>query len=545
MTEMKRGVFVCTALFVAAWPTLSMAATSCESLLSLKLKDTTIDVAKAFDANEFTPTNPSWRRSAVPLKPVPVAFCRVAGTIKPTGDSDIKFEVWLPTSEKWTGRYESVGNGGFAGAIRYDSMRRPLLSGTAVASTDDGHDTPGATFALGHPEKVVDYAYRAVHVTADAGKALTAAYYGSKPKKAYFVGCSKGGGEGLMSAYRYPEDFDGILSISPANDFTGLFVGFGMNQNLMADKESYVSREEMEKVAAVVLDSCDAQDGVKDGLVGLPHRCQVKREALPLSDKQAAAYFRIIDGPRKSDGTLFYPGYSLGSEVGSRNGWVSDNIRGGFDEARREATQSTFARGFFANFVYNKPDWDFDTFDIDRDGKAAIDAVGKWLDMKNPNLDAFRARGGKLIQFNGWVDVEVNPKGGLMYYEQVVARNRPGGAVLAGSDHPKDPAYAKTQEFYRLFMGAGVSHCRGGPGPNEFGQQGGDQPASHDMVSALYRWVEEGVGPTQVVATKFTDDDPEKPVAMTRPVCMYPLVPKYKGQGSTNEAQNFVCGLEN
>jgi hypothetical protein len=348
-----------------------------------------------------------------------------------------------------------------------------------------------------------------------------------------------------MSANRYPEDFDGILSLSPANDFTGLFTGFGMNQSLLADKESYISREEMEKVAAVVLGSCDALDGVEDGLVGLPHRCQVQREALPLSAKQAEVYFRIIDGPRTSDGKQFYPGYSLGSEIGARNGWVSDNIRGGFDEAYREATQSTFARGFFANFVYGDPEWNFDTFDIDRDGKAAIAAVGKWLDMKDPDLDAFRARGGKLMQFNGWVDVEVNPKGGLMYYEKVVARNRQGGVELAGFDHPKDPALAKTQEFYRLFMGAGVSHCRGGPGPNEFGQQGGDQAPSHDMVSALYQWVEKGVAPSEVVATKFADDDPEKPAVMTRPICMYPLVPRYKGQGSTNEAQNFVCGTEN
>lgn len=532
-TTPARAMFLATsAIGLFAMPVEATAAASCESLKNLTLANTTITEAHAYAASTFTPQGPAWRAGANrQLKPVPADLCRVTGTIKPTSDSDIKFELWLPAPERWTGRYESVGNGGFAGAIRYDSMRRPLLGGTAVASTDDGHDSPGADWALGHPEKIADYAYRAVHVTAEAAKALTTAYYSQKPKHSYFVGCSKGGQEGIMSAQRYPDDFDGIVSLAPAVYFTRLFTEFAWNQKAMLSSvESYLTPEDLAKIADVVVAKCDAQDGVKDGIVGNPLTCSIKRDDIPLSPAKVDTYFRLIDGPRTSDGKEFYPGYSFGAEAGKRSGWLSDNIGTGFEQARSAAAQSTFARGFFANFIHNDPKWDFDQFDMDKDAKAAL-ALAPLIDIENPDLRAFRARGGKLIHFNGWVDVEVNPRGSLKFYERVVAGPQ--------------AANAKTQDYYRFFLGAGVSHCGRGEGPNEFGQQGGDRPPAEDMVSALYQWVEKGTAPAQVIARKYADDDQDKEVLMTRPICMYPFVPKYKGSGSTDDAANFSCAAAN
>ncbi len=217
-------------LFLLLFRVTSGAATSCEGLANLKLPDTVITIAQSVAAGEFTPPRNG-------IKAVPAAFCRVAGKIKPTNDSDIGFELWLPTSG-WTGRYESVGNGGFAGSIRYDSMLNPLLGGSAVASTDDGHSGGGSAWALGHPEKIIDYGYRAVHLTAEIGKAITTAFYDTKPHHSYFVGCSKGGQEALMEAQRFPNDFDGILGAATANQWTALFSSFAWNQKLNQAEKS-------------------------------------------------------------------------------------------------------------------------------------------------------------------------------------------------------------------------------------------------------------------------------------------------------------------
>ena len=252
------GLNACLLALTALWGNFALAA-SCESLSDLKLPDTTIVSAKSVAAGTFTPPVPGARTA----QPVAIAFCRVTGTIKPSSDSNIKFEVWLPQTG-WTGRYESVGNGGFAGRIFLEHMVTPLMAGSAVAGTDDGHDfppkSPGervpearSSWALGHPEKIIDYGYRAVHVTAQASKAITAAFYGSKPKYSYFVGCSKGGQEALMEAQRYPEDFDGIVGGAPANEYTKLFSSFAANMKVtMASEAAYISQADMKKIGAAV-----------------------------------------------------------------------------------------------------------------------------------------------------------------------------------------------------------------------------------------------------------------------------------------------------
>ena len=275
------------ALTVLACTTLPTAAATCEDLAHLALPKTTITLAQSVAAGAFTPPVPSWARSSMLPASIPAAFCRVVGEIRPTSDSNIKFEVWLPLSG-WAGRYESVGNGGFAGSIRYDSMRNPLLAGSAVASTDDGHDAPAigptsADWAFGHPEKIIDHGHRAVHLTAVTAKAITAAFYGRPASHAYFVGCSKGGQEAFMEAQRYPEDFDGIVGGAVANQWTDLFASFMWTESLnLANRDSYLSPEDLAKIGAAVSAACDT-GGSKSGFISDPLRCEVAPSALGLT----------------------------------------------------------------------------------------------------------------------------------------------------------------------------------------------------------------------------------------------------------------------
>jgi Tannase and feruloyl esterase len=515
----------------------SAFAASCESLAGLKLANTMITMAQSEAAGAFTPPG-----SPAGTKPVPVAFCRVGGSIKPTRDSDIRFEVWLPLTA-WTGRYESNGNGGFAGAIPYTGMVRPLIGGSAVAGTDDGHEAPTVTqaeWALGHPEKIIDFGYRAVHLTATISKAITSAYYGSKPKHSYFVGCSKSGQEGLMEAQRYPKDFDGIIAGAPANQWVNMFSSFAANLKANITSEAgFISPADVQKIGSVTTDQCDALDGVKDGLINDPRECRIDVASLPLTPAQLKTYQVLHDGPKTSSGQSIYPGLPFGSEA---VGWVSFVTGPSFTEARTSAAQGLFANGFFSNFVYQNPSWDFLSFNPDKSPADAEKAVGHVINATDPNLTAFKAQGGKLISYHGWSDALVTPLGMLNYYNTVVAaQGRVGGKTTGASQSPDSNALEKTQTFYRLFMVPGMSHCAGGPGPNEFGQVGGDGDADHDVVAALERWVEKGVAPKRIIATKYVGDDITRNIAMTRPLCVYPQAAKYKGTGNTNNASSFLC----
>jgi feruloyl esterase len=512
----------------------SAAGQACERLTALALKDTAITTAQSVAAGTFTPPR-------IQGGPIAAAFCRVTGSINPTTDSDIKFELWLPASG-WTGRYESVGNGGFAGVIRYDSMIGPLMGGSAVASTDDGHDMPGANWALGHQEKIIDYAYRAVHLTAEAGRAITEAFYGTAPKYSYFVGCSKGGGEAFMEAQRYPQDFDGIVGAANANMFTDLFSSFAWeNYRNAADQDGYLSADDLGKVAKAVVDACDANDGVNDGLITNPMKCHPDLSKLPLTPAQLKTYQAIHDGMKTRDGKLLYPGKPFGTEAGWRGSIAGPSLA----EASK-ASQNGFGNGFLANFVYNDSNWDWRKFDVEKTPADAEKAMARILDATDLQFAAFKKRGGKYIQWHGLSDPLVTPLGSIDYYERVVAAQvqGPTGKTVGTTGKLNDGALAKTQEFYRLFLAPGVNHCGGGPGPNQLGQVGGNGDPEHDIVAAVQRWVEKGVPPTRIIATKYVDDDRSKGVAMTRPLCPYPQMAKYKGSGDTNDAANFVCAVD-
>ena len=542
MTRFDKTVLSMSAVLAAfvfgAVQSAGAAGQACEKLTGLKLADTTITTAESVAAGAFTPP-----RSPQGAPPIAVAFCRVAGTIKPTSDSDIKFELWLPASG-WTGRYESVGNGGFAGNIPFGAMINPLLGGSAVAGTDDGHSTPGAGWALGHPEKIADYGYRAVHVTAETSKAVTAAFYGTAPKYSYFVGCSKGGGEAFMEAQRFPKDFDGIVGAANANMFTDLFSSFAWEvYRNISDKAGYLSGDDVAKVGQAVTEVCDAADGVKDGLITNPSKCNPDLSKLPLTPAQLSTYQALHDGMKTSSGKMIYPGKPYGSEA---NGWRGMITGPSFEEAQARATQSTFGNGFLANFVYQDANWDPRKFDIEKTPADAEKAVGQMLNATDVNFTEFKKHG-KYIQWHGLADPLVTPLGSIEYYQRVVAAQGKAGngkKPVGTSGTLDNKALAKTQEFYRLFLAPGVGHCAGGPGPNQFGQQGGNGDAQHDIVVALQQWVEKGVAPTRIIATKYTGDDRTKGVAMTRPLCAFPQVAKYKGSGDTNDAANFVCAAE-
>jgi hypothetical protein len=499
-------------------------AAGCESLTALKLPNTIITMAQPQAAGAFTPPG-----SAAGAKPVPVAFCRVTGSIKPTSVSDIKFELWLPQTG-WSGRYVSVGNGGLAGSISFQQMIRPLIGGAAVAGTDDGHEGPtqaGAEWAS-HPERIIDYGYRAVHLTAAISKMIAAGFYGSQPKQSYFLGCSTGGREGLTEAQRYPEDFDGILAGAPANQYLGLINGGAANIKAnLASEAGYISAADALKIGSVITSACDSLDGVRDGLINDPRECRIDISTLPLTAAQLKTYHALHDGTKTSSGKPLYPGLPFGSEA---VGWGTVLSGPSFAEAHAHAGRAVLTNGAWGSLVYHDPKWDLLMFDPNKSPADAERAVGHIVGAPSPDLTAFKARGGKLITVHGWADPLITPYGTLNYYDAVVA------AQGRGKDGLK-----KTQDFYRLYMAPGLGHCGGGPGPNPFSMTGAEGDADHDLAVALQRWVEKGVAPDRIIAAKFVDNDPARPVQMTRPLCVYPKSAKYKGTGDTNDAGNFIC----
>ncbi|HYV03680.1 MAG TPA: tannase/feruloyl esterase family alpha/beta hydrolase [Blastocatellia bacterium] len=528
-----RNAFAATlyaALLCSAKPA---AAQNCEKLAELKLANTTITAAQVVAAGAFTPPT----GSAAPYKTLP-AFCRVTGVIKPTTDSDIKFEVWMPSSG-WNGKFQGIGNGGFAGSISYGGpaggLGGAIARGYAAASTDTGHSGGDAAWALGHPEKIVDYGHRAIHEMTEKAKAIVSAFYGSGPKRSYFASCSNGGRQALMEAQRYPNDYDGLIAGAPANYFTHILTGFGWNlQATQGDPASFIPPAKLKAIEAAALASCDARDGVNDGVLDDPTKCGFDPSVLLckgtesdscLTDKQVAALKKVYEGPRNSKGELIIPGFVPGGETGP-GGW-SAWITG---TPPNRGAQFFFANGTFTNMVYNDPKWDMKTFNLEKDGKAADEKLASIINAIDPDLKAFKKRGGKLILYHGWNDAALPPVNTINYFESVEKKM---GRREAGS-------------FVRLFMAPGVQHCAGGPGPDNFGQMvtGAQSDAQHDLTVAIERWVEEGIAPDQIIATKRQSQDPKSPVARSRPLCPYPQVARYKGTGSTDDAANFVCTTE-
>jgi feruloyl esterase len=481
----------------------------CDAIAKLALPNTTVVSARWADAEPVAQTTASpgtaagaQRQGAPP--PVLPPHCRVAIVFRPSSDSHIEAEVWLPA--QWNGKFQAVGNGGWAGSISYPAMTRALLEGYATASTDTGHKGGSGVFAIGHPEKLIDFGYRAVHEMTVRSKAIVAVFYKRPARLSYWNGCSTGGRQGLMAAQRYPEDFDAILAGAPANNHTRMQISrLAVAVPTVRDAASAVPRPKLELVTRAVLDACDASDGVKDGFLNDPRGCafDVARLQCPSGDgdscltaPQVATMKRAYAALKLPNGELVFPGREFGSETA----W--GNVGGAPDALSVSGLQ----------IAYADPAWDPKSFDLARDLAITLQKVGYATNAVDPDLRAFRARGGKLLLYHGWNDGLISPGNTVNYYTDVLK------TMGRGQD-----------EWVRLFMAPGVGHCQGGAGPDQA-----------NWMAALERWRESGKAPDRIEAARVVGTR----VEMTRPLCPYPQVAKYTGIGSTNDAQNFVCAAK-
>ena len=496
---------VCALLLAALIPDRTLhASASCASVSMLALPNATITLAQAVEAGPFTPPaqgNVSETSRALP------AFCRVAATLKPTRDSDIKIEVWMPASG-WNGKFQAVGNGAFNGSIAYPAMMTALARRYATSSTDTGHAGNNASFAPGHPEKVIDFGWRAVHEMTAASKTIIAAYYEAGPKFSYWNGCSAGGRQAMKEAQRFPADFDGIIAGAPGLDWTGRAAqAVRIAKALEKTEAARLSQTDAQLLHRAVVQACDALDGLRDGLIADPTRCTFDPAVLQCHGSDGAA---CLTPAQVETARLIYSagvnprtkreiaGLAPGSELGwTQMGWTASARASGLDQ--------------FRFIVFNDPGWDVQTFNFESDIVRAEDTDDNTINALDSNLKPFIDRGGKLIQYHGWSDPQISPGNSTQYYTRVLDG-------LAGA--------ANAQDSYRLFMAPGMSHCVGGEGPSAF-----------DMVGALEQWVEHGKAPDRILASHSTNGIVDR----TRPLCPYPQVAVYNGTGSTDEAANFAC----
>ena len=509
---------ILTALASVALAAAARAQSKCENLKALALPGVTIASAASAPAGPFA-IPPSGNRT-VQLP----SFCRVAGVVAP----EVKFELWMPA--QWNGKFLAVGNGGLAGSISYAAMAAPLERGYATSSTDTGHSGNGndGSWALGHYQRVVDFADRAVHVMADADKAILRAFYASAPSHSYFSGCSQGGHEAFVEAQRYPLDFDGIVAGDPANNWTRHYIGGHLWAGLALEGDGYIPPAKVQIIADAVNHACDALDGIQDGILNDPRRCHFDPAVLAckgadgpacLTNSQVAAVRKLYTGVRNADGDQLYPGLVPGGEAGPGgwSNWITGTKPG-------SGGHSNLGLPFFKFIVFEDPNWDFRTFKFDapKGFDSDVDFVdaklGALFNATDPNLGAFKARGGKMIHYHGWSDPDITPLNSINYYQSVVK--------FMGRDG--DHGFRDTRDFYRLFMVPGMQHCGGGPGPTNF-----------NMLEALEQWVERGAPPERIIASHATNGAVDR----TRPLCPYPYEAQWKGSGSTDQAENFVCAL--
>jgi feruloyl esterase len=467
---------------------------------------------------------------------VTLPFCRVVGVATPTADSHIGFEVWLPPAPTWNGKFQGEGSGGSAGSISAGAMLEALKAGFATMSTDNGHvtDTTQAnggseqTWALGHPEKMLDFAFRAMHVSTIAGKQVVRRFYGRTALRSYFVGCSQGGHHALMEASRYPADYDGIVAGAPAWHWANQMVNATWSSMAPLKDAGAITAQSTQLLNKAIIAACDKLDGVEDGVISDPRRCRFEPASLLcqpggaadacLTQSQIDAAARIYRGVHKSDGTALFQGFARGSELKWPQMWASKTPGGS-------------SWHFWRYSVFQDPQFQNINFDFDRDADRGLSTVRAGMtvaDIYNvkPDLSAFRARGGKLIIYHGWADEQVTPFASLDFYAQIKARHGQSG----------------TDGFLRMFMMPGIAHCSGGAGA---GNIGGATPAlsrdpQHDVVATLDAWVMRRQAPRILIAAHL--DENKKP-DRTRPLCPFPQEAQYGGIGDRNDAANFVCAI--
>lgn len=500
------------------------AENRCTELSKLMLADAKIVAAQHHSAGRFTP-------EVGAAFDVAQAYCRVEVVARPTPSSEIQIEVWLPEAAKWNGRFWGLGNGSFAGQITHRGLGLRVGAGYAVVATDTGHqaDPSDSQWALRQPEKVADYGHRAIHLAAVHGKAVTEAYFGRKPDRSYFSAYSNGGRQALMLAQRYPDDYDGIIAGAPANELTNLYSGLAQFQaHLLINPAAHLSAAQLANLSAAVLKACDHLDGVSDGVIENPLRCNFDPDVLAcnaessancLSPAQVSGVRRLYDGLHLTPDQAAVGGLSYGSE----DRWHA------FLYGDKPGSAEFYAPvlGFFRHMVQDDNGWDLKQFELNREGQTAQRKLAVVLDAADPDIGRFVARGGKLILWHGWNDVAVQPSFAVAYHAKVLRTLGPDVVT----------------HTVRLFMAPGVEHGIGGPGPDRFGQHSSaDGDPERSLGAALRRWVEQGVAPDRVIAVRHrVQTDPTTEVIRSRPLCAWPKFAVYRGQGSTDAAENFNC----
>lgn len=477
----------------------ALAAGACESLTALTIPDVQVTSATAVSAGSVSVGRGSM---AVP------AMCRVQALATPTPDSRIAIEVWMPPASAWNGKLLGTDNGGFSGAIGYQAMAAAVTRGYAAVGTDTGHVGDQMDFGVGHPEKIADWAFRAVHVMTDVAKVVVRSHQGRLPERSYFSGCSTGGQQALSEAQRYPADYDGIVAGDPGNDRLNLIYGFLWSWLATHDENGQVilPGSKLPAIAAAATAACDAADGLRDGVIDDPRACHFDPASIAckgddgpgcLMPREIEAVKKVYDGAKNPrTGAQIFPGWARGSE----QGW------GTYITNPPEPVRV----GLFKGWAFHDPGWDMRSFDWDRD-VAYINAALPSVNATSTDLSAFKSRGGKLVMYTGLADPVVPPQAVVNYYERVTA-------AMGGR--------ARTESFFRFFPVPGMAHCRGGVGPNTF-----------DALQTLEQWVEKDDVPRFMIATHTTGQRVDR----SRPLCPYPQKARYKGTGSTDIAANFAC----
>jgi len=484
---------------------------------------------------ESFPPLPGVTISAVTQEAAPAPHCKVAGVI----EAETHFELLLPV--KWNGKFVMGGGGGFVGSVVNTSLAfGSLQAGYATVGTDTGHQGHplDAAWALNNPERLVNFGYKAVHDTAVTAKALIKAYYQKDIGRSYFTGCSTGGRQAFMESQRYPEDFDGIVGGGPGFNYTGIAAQASqINRAMYPDSNNLqaavVGPKEQELIESSYLAMCDEQDGIKDGILNDPRQCKFDVSTLLckgaktdscLSKEQLAAVKVVYDGPKDSKGKALFYGFPFGGEAspGGWSRWLTGGLKyqaslnefqdgldiGGFQAPVEPNAFYGFGNGIMRYFVFNDPNWSYATYNFDNTQKDTKQAA-EILSAINPDLSAFRKRGGKMIIYSGWSDTAITGLAVVGYYEDVLAHDK-----TASDD-------------VRLFMMPGVEHCFGGVGPSFV-----------NYLTEIDKWFETGKAPEQVTALWLGEK--MQPTG-AKPVCAYPKVAKYDGKGDTRDAASFSC----
>jgi hypothetical protein len=522
------------------------AATKCENLAALELPDATSITAKSFPGGTFQPPDPAGfvptpqlPHASPPIPNLP-AFCEVSMVVEPA----INIEIWLPLPSAWTNRFQGVGGGGYAGTITWTGLATAVEAGYATASTDTGHSAfapnngvGGGGFALNQPADtlnvglITDFAERSELELARKGKALTRAFYGTGPRFSYWTGCSTGGRQGWIMAQRHPEEYDGYLTGAPAFNWDRFIPAELWGQVVMKDEVGApISPAKLNAVTNAAVAACAAKSGdgtlPTDAFLADPRLCTYNPAQMScsaqssnpncLTSQEVGAVSKIWDGPRDAHGRRLWFGLDRGASLAGLDG----------------AFPFPIATDHFAYWLHQNPSFDWHTVTESSFSKDFFSSESKFEDVigtDSTDLDEFIEHKAKNITYHGTADQLIFSRGTTNYFERL--RKRYGAQ--------------KVDEFARLFRAPGMGHCIGGAGANSFGNVFAGPPVSsdpqHDIFKALVDWVEFGIPPEQIIATKFVNDNPASGIAFTRPLCVFPKIASYKGTGNPAAAENWTC----